>query len=67
MLLTVQPSQQVTGLNRKLKKGWASKVPKPKTLFTEDQRLYLQEKFHVRKTTGREEKPSQVAEDMRHV
>lgn len=61
-------SAQTTNISTsKLKKGWALKVPKPKTLFTEDQKLYLQEKFNIGKTTGRKEDPAKVAEDMRHV
>ena len=46
-------------------KGWAFKVNKPKTTFTEDQKAFLTDKFNVGKKTGRKEDPSKVAEEMR--
>ena len=48
-----------------LKIGWGLKVKKAKTAFTEDQKLYLHEKFNVGKQTGHKEDPVKVAEDMR--
>lgn len=45
--------------------GWALKVHKPKTRFTEDQKQFLLDKFNAGKVTGRKEDPLKVAEEMR--
>ena len=44
--------------------GWALKVKKPKSLFSEDQKLYLTEKFNIGKISGNKEDPAKVARDM---
>lgn len=45
--------------------GWALKVHKPKTRFTEDQKQFLLDRFNAGKVTGRKEDPLKVAEEMR--
>lgn len=45
--------------------GWALKVHKPKTRFTEDQKQFFLDKFNAGKVTGRKEDPLKVAEEMR--
>lgn len=45
--------------------GWALKVHKPKTRFTEDQKQFLLDKFNSGKVTGRKEDPLKVTEEMR--
>ncbi|CAC5418300.1 unnamed protein product [Mytilus coruscus] len=63
---TKQPANNNNTATDKLNKGWALKVNKPKTIFTQDQKAYLHEKFMIGKTTGRKEDPSKVAEEMRY-
>ncbi|CAC5385847.1 unnamed protein product [Mytilus coruscus] len=63
---TRQPANNNNTATDKLNKGWALKVNKPKTIFTQDQKAYLYEKFMIGKTTGRKEDPSKVAEEMRY-
>ncbi|CAC5384048.1 unnamed protein product [Mytilus coruscus] len=63
---TKQPANNNNTAIDKLNKGWALKVIKPKTIFTQDQKAYLYEKFMIGKTTGRKEDPSKVAEEMRY-
>ncbi|CAC5371891.1 unnamed protein product [Mytilus coruscus] len=63
---TIQPANNNNTATNKLNKGWALKVNKPKTIFTQDQKAYLYEKFMIGKTTGRKEDPSKVAEEMRY-
>ncbi|XP_052083366.1 uncharacterized protein LOC127720684 [Mytilus californianus] len=57
---TKQPANNNNTATDKLNKGWALKVNKPKTIFTQDQKAYLHEKFMIGKTTGRKEDPSKV-------
>ncbi|CAC5397853.1 unnamed protein product [Mytilus coruscus] len=63
---TKQPANNNNTATDKLNKGWALKVNKPKTIFTQDQKAYLYEKFMIGKTTGRKEDPSKIAEEMRY-
>ena len=47
--------------------GWALKAKKPKSLFTEYQKLYLTEKFNIGKISGNKEDPAKVARDMPYI
>ena len=58
----IQPKQPIS-VPVNFKREGGLKVPKPKILFTEYHKLYLQENFNEGKITGRKEDPSKVAED----
>ncbi|CAC5403174.1 unnamed protein product [Mytilus coruscus] len=48
-----------------ISEGWALKTRKPPTLFSKEQKMYLDEKFNIGETTGKKEDPISVAQEMR--
>ncbi|CAC5416588.1 unnamed protein product [Mytilus coruscus] len=48
-----------------ISEGRALKTRKPPTLFSKEQKLYLDEKFNIEETTGKKEYPISVAQEMK--
>lgn len=62
-------SQSSTAMNDMSIKqiGWSLKIKKTKSLFNDDQKDFLIEKFNVGKHTGKKEDPAKVSRDMPYV
>ncbi|XP_063397325.1 uncharacterized protein LOC134681606 [Mytilus trossulus] len=62
---TYSLSSDTVVVQENITEGWALKTRKPPTLFSKEQKLYLDEKFKIGETTGKKEDPITVSQEMR--